>query len=216
MADQSRRGARARRPSASPDPPARYLDLATRQYVDTTRTSPSARIVPSRPAAAPAVREVAGRTSLDTARADSREAPSEPAPTRRQFEAEHQRLLRGFADSPDNPGSFRCQGCAGCANCMFCTDCEGCYRCTHCSRCRESSHLTHCEECRNCHASSYCLRCTNCVGSSYLVLCQSCSDCTYCFGCVGLQKKDFHILNVKYTKTEYFRIVKALRAELGL
>jgi hypothetical protein len=33
---------------------------------------------------------------------------------------------------------------------------------------------------------------------------------------VGLAKKDFHILNVKYTRSEYFRIVEALKAELGL
>ncbi len=32
---------------------------------------------------------------------------------------------------------------------------------------------------------------------------------------MGLQKKDFHILNVKYTRNEYFRIVKALREEMG-
>jgi hypothetical protein len=33
---------------------------------------------------------------------------------------------------------------------------------------------------------------------------------------VGLAKVDFHILNVKYTRSEYFRIVKSLEEELGL
>ena len=56
----------------------------------------------------------------------------------------------------------------------------------------------------------------NCTRSSYLVLSRACSECTYCFGCVGLSKKDFHILNVKYTRAEYFRIVKSLQEELGL
>ena len=74
----------------------------------------------------------------------------------------------------------------------------------------------HCQDCQNCHRSSYCEQSSSCVGSSYLVLCHSCSDCTYCFGCIGLAKKDFHILNVKYGKNQYFRIVKALKAEMGL
>jgi hypothetical protein len=33
---------------------------------------------------------------------------------------------------------------------------------------------------------------------------------------VGLTKQDFHILNVKYTRSEYFRITKALREALGI
>ena len=196
MADSTRRGAKGRHPArtparsetapARPERETRYLDIGASGYVDTTRPTP------------PAVRT------------------PEPVMTRRQFEAEYQRLLREFGDSMENPGSFRCEGCRNCANCMFCQDCEGSYRCTHCTRCRDSSQLTHCQDCVNCHGSSYCLQCQNCVGSSYLVLCRSCSDCTYCFGCVGLSKKDFHIHNVKYSKTEYFRMVKALRAELGL
>jgi hypothetical protein len=44
----------------------------------------------------------------------------------------------------------------------------------------------------------------------------ACADCTYCFGCVGLVKKEFHILNVPYPRTQYFEIVKRLTAELGI
>jgi hypothetical protein len=60
------------------------------------------------------------------------------------------------------------------------------------------------------------VRSESCTRSNYLVLSRSCSECNYCFGCVGLQKQDFHVLNVKYTRSEYFRIVKSLEAELGL
>ena len=56
----------------------------------------------------------------------------------------------------------------------------------------------------------------NCTGSSYLVMCKSCSDSTYCFGCVGLMKKEFYILNVQYSKQEYFAIIKTLRKDLGV
>jgi hypothetical protein len=197
------------------DPPparreTRYLDLSRSQHFDTTRPAPA----PARPS--PAAREAAGRPAAPADGRTREPEPSGPLLTRRQFEAEHQRLLRQFGESGENPGSFSCQGCQNCASCMFCVDCAGSYRCTHSTRCRDSSHLTHCEDCQNCHGCAYCARCENCSGSSYLVLCRSCSDCTYCFGCVGLSKKDFHILNVKYTKNEYFRLVRALQAEMKL
>ena len=50
-----------------------------------------------------------------------------------------------------------------------------------------------------------------CTGSAYLIQCSSCIDCTYCYGCVGLTKKEFHILNVAYSRTEYFALLKTLR-----
>ena len=37
---------------------------------------------------------------------------------------------------------------------------------------------------------------------------RSCTDCTYCYGCVGLAKKEFHILNVPYSRTEYFALAQ--------
>jgi hypothetical protein len=208
---ETRRGAKRRR---------RYLDLQPRQFVDTTRQVPSVRPVPERGtivgAPPPPMREITGRMAVDTEKGVYRSLePAAPVMTRRQFETEHQRLLREFGEAADNPGSFSCQGCRQCANCMFCVDCQGCYRCTHCTRCQDCSHCTHAEDCRTCHGCAYCVRSSNCSGSSYLTMCHSCSDCTYCFGCVGLQKKDFHILNVQYGKTEYFRILKALREEMG-
>jgi hypothetical protein len=33
---------------------------------------------------------------------------------------------------------------------------------------------------------------------------------------VGLSKKDFHILNVPFSRTEYFKVVNRLRKELGI
>jgi uncharacterized metal-binding protein len=71
-------------------------------------------------------------------------------------------------------------------------------------------------DCVGCHDCAYCVRTENGTRSNYLVLSRNCSECSYCFGCVGLSKKDFHILNVKHSRSEYFRIVKSLQAELGL
>jgi hypothetical protein len=56
----------------------------------------------------------------------------------------------------------------------------------------------------------------NCTSSAYVVLSRNLQDCNYCFGCVGLAKKDFHILNVPFPRTEYFKVVGRLKKELGL
>jgi hypothetical protein len=186
--------------------------------VPTGRTSAAlVRPIPPQIARTPAVREITGSMYVDTERGQylDRSTPAQPTLTRRQVESEYGRLLRAFEEGENNPGSFSSQGCRSCSSCMFCVDCVACYRCTHCTQCRDSSHLTHCSDCTGCHDSAYCERCESSSGSSYLFLCRSCSDCTYCFGCVGLAKKDFHILNVPYTKTQYFRMLKELRPEMG-
>ncbi|HSN90423.1 MAG TPA: caib/baif family protein [Anaeromyxobacteraceae bacterium] len=200
-------------PARPPDPP---RAAAPRIVV------PSERRVLARPAEiapAPGVRAVSSSGFYDTSRGVAPKPAAPPPPpvmSRRQFEQELQRLMREFAQGEENPGSVSCTDCRQCVSCMFCRDCEECYRCTHSVGCRSSSHLTHCTGCTGCHDCAYCEQSENCTRSSYLVLSRSCSECTYCFGCVGLAKKDFHVLNVKYGRTEYFRIVAGLRKELGL
>jgi hypothetical protein len=159
------------------------------------------------------------RRSRDLSAEEGQGAPAEAPPlplSRRDFEAALARLTERQEGSEENPGSVRCERCRACVSCMFCRDCEACHRCTHCARCQGSSHLTHCSDCTGCHDCAYCERSERCAGSSYLVLSRDCSDCTYCFGCVGLSKKDFHILNRPYGRAEYFRITEQLRRALGL
>ena len=91
-----------------------------------------------------------------------------------------------------------------------------CYRSRYSTGCADSSLLTHCEGCRDCRSLAYCQDCDHCGDSNYLVLCRYCFECDYCFGCVGLVKKDFHILNKKYSRADYFRLVAQLREELAL
>jgi hypothetical protein len=134
----------------------------------------------------------------------------------RDFESELQRLERQHLSGRSNPGSFECHGCELCAACMFSSGCVGCYRSTHCRDCRSCTHCSHSASCESCHGCAYCHDCRACTGSAYLVRSVSCSDCTYCFGCVGLVKKEFHILNLPYTRQDYFEIVKRLSAELRL
>jgi hypothetical protein len=54
------------------------------------------------------------------------------------------------------------------------------------------------------------------VSSAYLVRSVGCTGCTYCFGCVGLARKDFHILNVPYSRQDYFAITAKLAQQVRL
>ncbi len=203
MAD--RRGPTRPPPRASPPAPA--------------RAGGTRGVIAPAPLAAPsATRVVTGPMFIDTSSGTFREIRPAPPPamSHREFDAELQKLVRAFAADEENPGSVKCDGCRRCVSCMFCSECEECYRSTHSIGCRQSTHLTQCRECVGCHDCAYCVQSENCTKSNYLVLCRSCSECSYCFGCVGLAKADFHILNVKYTRSEYFRIVKGLEKELGL
>lgn len=52
---------------------------------------------------------------------------------------------------------------------------------------------------------------TNCRYSMYL---DACEDCEYCFGCVGLRKKKYCILNQQYTEAEYKKLFAEIKANM--
>ncbi len=57
--------------------------------------------------------------------------------------------------------------------------------------------------------------CVNIYGkSSNLEYCDYCCACDDCFGCVGLNKKRFCILNKQYTQDEYYRHVGRLKEHM--
>ncbi len=125
-------------------------------------------------------------------------------------------LERSFSGTSDNPGSYRCERCDSCAECMFCSDCSVCYKCTYCQDCKSCTNCTHCHDCNDCHRSSYCVQSNHCTGSSYVIMSRNCSDCTFCFGCVGLVRKEFHVLNKPLDRKTYFEVVAKLKKELGI
>src|SRR6185295_15514767 len=135
---------------------------------------------------------------------------------KREFQEEYGQLLKNFTADPGNPGSYGCEGCARCANCMFCRACDSCYSCNYCVKCELCNSCSHCLESKQCHACAYCVQSENCTNSAYLVLCKNLSDSNYCFGCVGLTKKDFYVLNLPFSRKEYFAITSRLRKELGI
>jgi len=52
---------------------------------------------------------------------------------------------------------------------------------------------------------------TSCRYSAYL---DNCEECEYCFGCVGLRKKKYCILNKQYTEEEYKNLVEKIKADM--
>ncbi|MCA9538411.1 MAG: caib/baif family protein [Myxococcales bacterium] len=132
----------------------------------------------------------------------------------RSFTAALKQLER-TAQNRGNPGSFESTDCRNSTQCMFCTACADCHACNYATQSEGCSHCTHVARCVQCHQSSHLTDCKRCIGSHYLEHCTDCAECTYCFGCIGLLRKEFHILNQPYDRKTYFKTVKALRAELG-
>jgi hypothetical protein len=50
--------------------------------------------------------------------------------------------------------------------------------------------------------------------NSNLEYCYNCFSCNYCFGCVGLNKKEYFILNKKYSREEYFKMVGKIKKQM--
>ncbi len=76
-----------------------------------------------------------------------------------------------------------------------------------------------CHDCNNlyfkperCYNIMGTLQSNNCISCAYPMYCNdvqysdSCYNCTSCFGCVGLNKKNYHILNKEYSKEEYEKL----------
>lgn len=61
------------------------------------------------------------------------------------------------------------------------------------------------------YGNTCCLYATNCRYSFYL---DACEDCEYCFGCVGLKKKKYCILNKQYSKEEYEALTEKIKTDM--
>jgi hypothetical protein len=135
-----------------------------------------------------------------------------------EFESAFRKLLQGAAAAAarhgDNVKCLACDGCERCIECTFCVASRGLARCHYCEGCIDCTDCSHCVRSNGCLACQHCVDSERCVGSAYLVRSVGCSGCTYCFGCVGLSRRDFHILNERYERTAYFELVSGLGREL--
>jgi hypothetical protein len=143
--------------------------------------------------------------------ADEHEIPT----TRAAFDRALSELRRDYARRDDNPESYRAEDCQRCVRCTFTTDSVDCANCTYCSGCESCTSCTHCAGCTHCHASSYCIDAEHLSECSYVVRSAHCAECVFCFGCVGLFRREFHILNRPFPRDVYFRILGELE-EAGI
>ena len=96
-----------------------------------------------------------------------------------------------------------------CFNCNTVSDSEDCINCVRNQKLTSSidivgSQFTElCGNCNSCQGGSYALKYSNCSPSRYSEYLDLCIECEYCFGCVGLKKKKYCILNKQYTKEGY-------------
>lgn len=100
----------------------------------------------------------------------------------------------------ETKNSYLVAGCVKNENCMYGHIVWKCQDCIDCLYCYESRWCYECIDCVQCHGLSYSRDCDNCSDGMFLVHCIGCRDC---FGCVGLQNKQYHIFNIPYSKQEY-------------
>lgn len=114
----------------------------------------------------------------------------------------------------------------------YITDCKNCQECYFLENSEDCSYMIRGLENKNCHDSNGVWKgdfvynicqltsghnlknssyCANCQDSEYLDLCIDCKDC---FGCVGLRKKRFCILNKQYSEEEYRMLVLKIKEEM--
>lgn len=125
-------------------------------------------------------------------------------------------LLVNAEHNTENIGCVACVQCERCVGSTFCSDSKGLVRCHYCTSSARLTDCTHCRSSSDLLACNHCIASERCARSSYVVKSFDCEGCTYCFGCVGLSKKDFHILNRPYDKATYFALTAQLMRELGL
>jgi hypothetical protein len=134
---------------------------------------------------------------------------------RHEFERAFRELVEQHGKRSDNERCIECHGCAACADCTFCKSSKRLVRCNYCVEVEESVDCNHCFGSRALVGCTHCNASERCSRSAYLEQCVDCDDCRYCFGCVGLSSREFHILNRRYEKSEYFKITGQLRRDLG-
>ncbi len=102
----------------------------------------------------------------------------------------------------------------------FSKNCSNAYDVSNCQDCRYVSHFINSKDCMDwdycgdksemgyeisgCVDLKFSAFATNCwVGNSYLYYCDLMNNSKYCFGCIGLDKGEYCILNKQYSKEEY-------------
>lgn len=125
-------------------------------------------------------------------------------------------------------GSEDCTG----NDCFYSKNCKNSYIIEYSQDCMNGSSLRHCKDCVDfdlwgdpgelCYHSMSCgygvynlQMCFNCYNSCRdLIYCDSCPGCNDCFGCVGLKRKSYCILNVQYSQDDYEILKKRIIGDM--
>ena len=109
---------------------------------------------------------------------------------------------------------YESKDCHNCYNIRKCRDCSYCELIRESKDCMDhfvwGMNAERIYECMTCGQNIQNLRfcCNTFEGSFDMTYCYWCiRTCAHCFGCVGLQKKEYCIFNKQYTKEEYEKLV---------
>lgn len=112
---------------------------------------------------------------------------------------------------------YHCQNGYDIYDCVECQDVGYSAECKDMKDSWDIFVLEHGELCYECssnhilHNSNFCFMCTS---SSNLEYCELIFNCKDCFGCIGLNHKQYHILNKPYSAEEYAVKVSEIKAQL--
>lgn len=101
--------------------------------------------------------------------------------------------------------------CKNCHNCNTISESEDTFNCIRGMKhksCIDTNGTWYSELSGNCGScvNIYALKYSNWSSSRYSEYLDLCIECEYCFGCVGLKKKKYCILNKQYEKDEYEKL----------
>lgn len=133
-----------------------------------------------------------------------------------ELERRHPRKSFIGEQNEDVTGNYlaQCKDCLDCYNVRSCRDCRYCDIIRDCKDCMDylcwgdrGERLYECQECgHGTHTMRFCSACYE--GIYDLTYCyQCCLTAAHCFGCVGIKKKEYCILNKQYSKAEYEELV---------
>lgn len=100
------------------------------------------------------------------------------------------------------------------------SECQDCGYLLECKNVTDSWDITILENSELCYNISSsrglhnCNCCYFCLNSSDLEYCENLIECNNCFGCIGLRRKQYHILNEPYEPDGYFRKVEEIKSAL--
>ncbi|KKP87096.1 MAG: hypothetical protein UR90_C0014G0003 [Parcubacteria group bacterium GW2011_GWC1_35_8] len=111
------------------------------------------------------------------------------------------------------------EDCKNCHNCNTINESEDSYNCIRGMRHKsdiDANGTWYAELCGNCSGclNAYALKYCNWSTSRYSEYLDLCIECEYCFGCVGLKKKKYCILNKQYTKESFDELRTQIIADM--